>query len=94
LGVDEQVGSSGRRLGSSSNPFDKSDTKMSLKLPNLKAYRWLSDAKALRRGREAAKLDDIRERLELIEADPLHQSSAYRLHNEHNLLSSPRAVQD
>jgi hypothetical protein len=48
-GVDEQVGASGCRLGSSSNPLDKSDTKVPLKLPNLKAYRRLADAKAFRR---------------------------------------------
>jgi L-amino acid N-acyltransferase YncA len=93
-GVDEQVGASGRRLGSSSNPLDKSDTKMPLKLPNLKAYRRLGDAKAFCRSREAAELYDIGERLELIEADPFHQSFSYRLHSEHNLLSSQRAVQD
>jgi phosphinothricin acetyltransferase len=93
-GIDEQVGASRCRLGLSSNPLDKSDTKMPLKLPNLKAYRRLGDAKAFCRSRETAELNDIGERLELIEADPSHQSFAYRLHNELNLLSSQRAVQD
>jgi hypothetical protein len=83
--INQQVLPCCRRLGPASDAFDQPNAELPFKLLELKADCRLGKIGLLRGGRKAAKIDNVGEGHQLLEAELPHQSFPYGFHQNHKL---------